>query len=238
MSKFDVIAFDADDTLWQNEHLYAEAQAGLVDLLANYQPSEWIQERLYQTEMHNLEHFGYGIKAFALSMVETAIELTDGRISGKDLQTLVNTAKDMLHADVDVLDNVVETLTQLGEKYPLMLLTKGDLFEQENKIARSGLRDRFHHIEILSKKSVPVYKELFERHSIQPERFLMVGNSLRSDILPILELGADAVYIPNKLTWQHEHADSPPDGKSGYHQLEHIGLLPALIEGLESVEKE
>ena len=236
MSKFDVIAFDADDTLWQNEHLYAEAQAGLVDLLANYQPSEWIQERLYQTEMHNLEHFGYGIKAFALSMVETAIELTDGRISGKDLQTLVNTAKDMLHADVDVLDNVVETLTQLGEKYPLMLLTKGDLFEQENKIARSGLKDRFRYIEIVSTKTVPVYKSLLDRHSIDPEHFLMVGNSLRSDILPLLELGSYAVYVPNDLTWQHENSELPPAEQTGFYQLENIGMLPDLLARVENSE--
>lgn len=234
MSKFDVIAFDADDTLWQNEYLYAEAQAGLVSLLANYHPSEWIHERLYQTEMRNLEHFGYGIKAFALSMVETAIELTEGRISGKDLQTLVNTARDMLHAEVDVLDHVVETLTQLGEKYPLMLLTKGDLFEQENKIARSGLKDRFRYIEIVGTKTVPVYKSLLDRHSIDPEHFLMVGNSLRSDILPLLELGSYAVYVPNELTWQHENSEPPPAEQNGFYQLEHIGQLPALLEQIEN----
>lgn len=237
MSRIDVIAFDADDTLWQNEHLYTEAQAGLVDLLAQYHPPEWIHERLYQTEVRNLEHFGYGIKAFALSMVETAIELTEGRISGTELQTLVNTAKDMFHADVDVLDNVVETLTSLEEKYPLMLLTKGDLFEQENKIARSGLKDRFRYIEIVSTKTVPVYKSLLDRHSIDPEHFLMVGNSLRSDILPLLELGSYAVYVPNDLTWQHENSELPPTEQAGFYQLEHIGRLPALLEQIENSER-
>jgi putative hydrolase of the HAD superfamily len=236
MSKIEVIAFDADDTLWQNEHLYTEAQARLVDLLANYHPSEWIHERLYQTEVRNLEHFGYGIKAFALSMVETAIELTEGRIAGKDLQTLVNTARDMLHADVDVLDHVVEALTRLGEKYLLMLLTKGDLFEQENKIARSGLKDYFCYIEIVSTKTVSVYKSLLDRHSISPKHFLMVGNSLRSDILPLLELGAYAVYVPNELTWQHENSEPPSAKQNGFYQLEHIGQLPALLEQIENSE--
>jgi len=237
MSNFDLIAFDADDTLWENEHLYAASQARLVDLLVQYHPPEWIHERLYKTEMRNLEHFGYGVKAFALSMIETAIELTEGRISGKELQSLVDMARDMLHANVDLIENVSETLAHLKETYALMLLTKGDLFEQENKIARSGLADRFRYIEIVSTKTVPVYKSLLEKHSIHPERFLMVGNSLRSDILPLLELGAYAIYVPHDLTWQHENSDPPPAGQAGFYQLENIGQLPALLEQLENSER-
>ena len=212
MTNFDVIAFDADDTLWENERLYVSAQARLVELLARYHPPEWIHERLYQTEMRNLEHLGYGIKAFALSLIETAVELTDGRISGAELQTLIDMAKEMLQAKIDVMEHVTETLTHLKTKYALMLLTKGDLFEQENKVARSGLQDRFRYIEIVSKKTVPAYKELLERHAISPKRFLMVGNSLRSDVLLLLDLGAYAVYIPHELTWQHEQSDPPPTG--------------------------
>lgn len=238
MSNFDLIAFDADDTLWQNEHLYVDAQARLVELLARYHPAEWITERMYQTEMRNLEHFGYGIKAFALSMVETAVELTEGRISGSELQTLVDLAKEMLHAKVDLLPHTLETLSQLKTKYALMLLTKGDLFEQENKIARSGIQDRFRYVEIVSTKTVSVYQGLLEKHAIQPERFLMVGNSLRSDILPLLELGAYAVYIPHELTWQHENSAPPPAGQARYYQLEHIGQLPALLERLENAGTE
>jgi len=234
MSNFDVIAFDADDTLWENEHLYVEAQARLVELLAHYHPAEWINERLYQTEMRNLEHFGYGIKAFALSLVETAVELTEGHVSGRDVKKLVDMAKEMLHAKVDILEHAVETLSLLEKKYTLMLLTKGDLFEQENKIARSGLRDRFRYIEIVSTKTLPVYKGLLEKYSVHPGRFLMVGNSLRSDILPLLELGAHAVYIPHELTWQHEQSDPPPAGQTGYYRLEHIGQLPALLERVEA----
>jgi putative hydrolase of the HAD superfamily len=234
MMNFDLIAFDADDTLWENERLYASAQARLVELLARYHPPEWIHERLYRTEMRNLEHFGYGIKAFALSMIETAVGLTDGQISGVELQRLIDMAKEMLHAKVDVMEHVTETLTQLKTTHTLMLLTKGDLFEQENKIVRSGLQNCFRYIEIVSKKTLPVYKNLLEKHSIDPKRFLMVGNSLRSDILPLLELGAHAIYIPHELTWQHEQSDPPPAERAGYHQLEHIGQLPALLESLEN----
>jgi len=236
MSKFDLIAFDADDTLWENEHLYATSQARLVDLLIQYHPPEWIHERLYKTEMRNLEHFGYGIKAFALSMIETAIELTEGRISGENLQTLVDMAREMLHAEVDLMEDVSGTLARLREKYSLMLLTKGDLFEQEHKIARSGLANRFRYIEIVSTKTVSVYKSLLEKHSIRPERFLMVGNSLRSDILPLLELGAYAVYVPHELTWEHENSDPPSADQVGFYQLENIGQLPALLERLEYSE--
>jgi len=235
MPAFDVIAFDADDTLWENERLYARAQARLVELLGHYHPAQWVNERLYQTEMRNLEHFGYGIKAFALSMVETAVELTEGRISGRDVQTLVDLAREMLQAKVDLLEHAAETLSHLKTKYPLMLLTKGDLFEQEHKIARSGLRDCFRYIEIVSQKDGSVYEALLEKHSVQPERFLMVGNSLRSDILPVLELGAYAVYIPHALTWQHENADPPPAGEPGYYQLENLGQLPPLLERLEDL---
>ena len=238
MTNFDAIAFDADDTLWENERLYASAQARLVELLARYHPPEWIHERLYRTEMRNLEHFGYGIKAFALSMVETAVELTDGQISGVELQRLIDMAKEMLHAKVDVMKHVTETLTQLKTKYTLMLLTKGDLFEQENKIARSELRDCFRYVEIVSTKTTSVYKGLLEKYAIPPRRFLMVGNALRSDILPLLELGAYAIYIPHELTWQHENSVPPPAGQAGYYQLEHIGQLPTLLESLENTKME
>jgi putative hydrolase of the HAD superfamily len=233
VSKFDVIAFDADDTLWHNERLYTEAQASFRRLLGQYQSPQWIDERLYQTEMHNLEHFGYGIKAFALSMIETAVELTEGRISGKDIQAIINLAKEMLAADVELLDHTAETVSHLATIYPLMLVTKGDMRDQEMKIARSGLGSYFRHIEIVSDKSRENYKSLLQRHRIKPERFLMVGNSLRSDILPVLALGAWAVYIPYAMTWAHELAEPPPSGQPGYYEIEHLGQLPALLEGID-----
>jgi putative hydrolase of the HAD superfamily len=233
MSNFDVIAFDADDTLWHNERLYTEAQAGFKRLLAQYQNPEWIAERLYQTEVHNLEHFGYGIKAFALSMIETAVELTEGRISGWDVQAIINLAREMLAADVELLEHVAETLDLLAKTYALMLITKGDLRDQEMKIARSGLASCFQTVEIVGDKSQESYAALLKRRGIEPQRFLMVGNSLRSDILPVLAVGAWAVYIPYDSTWAHEVAEPPPPDQPGYYTLEHLGLLPALLDQIE-----
>lgn len=228
MSCFDVIAFDADDTLWHNERLYVDAQAQFKQLLAHYHSPKWIEERLYQTEMRNLQHFGYGIKAFALSMIETAVELTEGRIAGNDIQTIIDIARTMLAAEVELLEHVADTLARLTTTYTLMVITKGDLFDQEAKIVRSGLAQHFRHIEIVSDKSCESYAKIFQRHNIMPERFLMVGNSLRSDILPVLALGASAVYVPYQHTWAHEVAERPQK-QQGYYEMAHIGLLPRLL---------
>ncbi len=235
MSRFDAIAFDADDTLWHNERFYARAQERFRALLAHYHSPDWIDQRLYQTEMRNLPHFGYGIKAFALSMIETAVELTEGRISGADIQTIIDAAREMLDAEVELLEGVAATVAGLAGAYPLMLITKGDLRDQETKIARSGLAPYFRHVEIVSDKSTASYGALLQRHGIAPERFLMVGNSLRSDILPVLALGASAVYVPFELTWAHEAAERPL-GRPGYYELAHLGLLPGLLATLEQAD--
>jgi putative hydrolase of the HAD superfamily len=182
-----------------------------------------------------LQHFGYGIKAFALSMIETAIELTEGRITGPEIQTIIDAAKAMLTAEVEILENVADTLAHLAAHYSLMVITKGDLLDQEQKISRSGLVEHFRHIEIVSDKSQTSYEFLLQRYQIDPKRFLMVGNSLRSDILPVLALGAHAVYIPYPLTWAHEAAE-PPIGQPGYYEVEHLGLLPDLLANLERQE--
>lgn len=237
MPPFDVIAFDADDTLWHNERLYVDAQEKFKKLLAHYHSPEWIDERLYQTELRNLKHFGYGAKGFALSMIETALELTEGRISGHDIQTIIDSIKEMLAADIELLEHVPETIAHLADHYTLMVITKGDLHDQEMKVARSGLASHFHHVEILSNKSRASYEGLMQRHAIAPDRFLMVGNSLRSDILPVLALGASAVYVPHALTWAHEAAEPPPGDQMGYYELEHIGLLPKLLAGLNQPGK-
>lgn len=233
MIPFDVIAFDADDTLWHNERLYMEAQDQFAQLLAHYHKPEWIQERLYQTETRNIQQFGYGVKAFALSMIETAVELTEGRITGGDIGAILGLAKGMLNADVELLDHVAETVSRLAARYRLMLITKGDLLDQEKKIGRSGLGEYFQQIEVVSQKDRQSYERLLAKHSLQPRRFLMVGNSLRSDIWPILELGGSAVHIPYETTWLHEVAEPPPSDQPGYYQLKHMGQLPALLERLE-----
>ena len=234
MQSFALIAFDADDTLWQTERLYVNAQSRLSSMLSRYVPEEQIEHSLYQTEMRNLEHFGYGIKAFALSMIETAIELTGGRVTARDIQEIIDFVRDMILAEIELLEYVPETLAALSASHTLMLITKGDLRDQETKIARSGMGAFFRYVEIVSEKSPQIYRALLEKYAIPPQRFLMVGNSLRSDILPVLELGASAVHIPHELTWAHESAEAPPADQSGFHQLQHIGQLPELIARLES----
>ncbi len=233
MSRFDVIAFDADDTLWENERLYRNVQGQFVQLLAHYHEPEWIQERLYQTEMRNIQHFGYGIKAFALSLIETAVELTEGRISGHDVLTVINLAKEMLQTRLPLLKGVAETVPQLAEQYRLMIITKGDLLDQEIKIGRSGLETYFQQVEVVSQKSRETYERVLRRHDLEPGRFLMVGNSLRSDIWPVLELGGHAVFVPHELTWVHEVIDPPPTDQPGYYRLDDVGELPALLNRLE-----
>lgn len=233
MTRFAVVAFDADDTLWHNERLYARTQALFADLLAHYHDRDWVMARLYEAEMRNLPHFGYGIKAFALSLIETAVELTEGRISGRDIQVIIDTAKGMLTADVELLAHAAETLAAVAAVYPLMLITKGDLLDQESKLARSGIASYFRHVEIVSGKTAASYGAVLRRHGIEPARFLMVGNSVKSDILPVLELGAHAVHVPHELTWEHEAAEPPPADRPGFHAIDHLGGLPGLLARLE-----
>ena len=229
---FDILAFDADDTLWHNERLYAAAQERFRQLLGRYHEPAWIDEHLYQTEVRNLAHFGYGIKAFALSMIETALELTEQRICGDEIQVILDIARGMLEAEVELLDGVAATLAQLSGRCPLMLITKGDLRDQEVKLARSGLDRYFKQVEIVSDKHRANYEAILRRHAVPAGRFLMVGNSLRSDILPVLELGGSAVYIPYELTWTHEAADLPPEGQPGFYRLERFDQLPGLLARL------
>ncbi len=230
--KFELIAFDADDTLWENESLYARAQARFRELLARYHPPEWIDARLYETEMRNLAHFGYGVKAFTLSMIETAIELTEGQICGEDIKFLIDQGKQMLTAEIVLLEHAAETVARLSQAYSLMLVTKGDLLDQESKIKRSGIQTYFEHIEIVSDKTPQSYAHVLQEHGVQPKNFLMIGNSLRSDVLPILELGGNAVYVPYEMTWMHEAAEAPPTGTPGFYQIENLGQLPELIRNL------
>ncbi len=230
----DTIAFDADDTLWHNEGLYLTIQERFADLLTTYQDDDFIQRQLYETEMRNLALFGYGIKAFTLSMIETAIELTGGEICGRDIQLIIDFAKEMREAPIQLLDQVEEILSGLSTQYRLMLITKGDLFDQETKLARSGLADYFEVVEIVSEKSVETYASLLARHGLTAQRFLMVGNSLRSDILPLLAIGAQAVYIPYHTTWVHEIVEPPTDLAAGFHELVRIAQLPDLLSNLSN----
>ncbi len=228
---FACIAFDADDTLWHNEPLYTTAQDTFKRLLTRYADADTVMQRLYDREMHNLEYYGYGIKSHSLSMIETAIELSEGEIQGEEIQKIIDIAKDMLTAEVQLLAHTEATIHALSQDYTLMVITKGDLLDQQSKLMRSGIHHYFQHVEVVSHKTQETYARLLAKHAITPERFLMVGNSLKSDIMPVLALGGHAVHIPYHITWAHEMVDCPPE-HNDYHQLEHLGQLPNLIEQL------
>ena len=229
----DLIAFDADDTLWHTEHLYSDAEARFAELLAPYGVTEPVEQKLFATESANLRYFGFGIKSFTLSMIETAISLTGGAIAGRDVQRVIDLAKGMLSADVQLLDHAEEAVAQLSREFPLMIITKGDLLDQESKIERSGLGQYFKYVEIVSDKTRDSYAALLARHNLRPEGFLMVGNSLRSDVLPVLALGARAVHIPYRLTWAHERVSPEELAGAQYAELEHLGQLAELAKRMK-----
>jgi putative hydrolase of the HAD superfamily len=231
-SVIEAIGFDADDTLWHSETLYYHVQQEFQALLAPYCGDDGVMDELNETEMGNLPYWGYGIKGFTLSMIETAIRVTGGEIGARQIQRIIELAKEMKRAPVRLLPHVAEVVPALSESHRLMLITKGDLFDQEAKIASSGLALHFDHVEIVTDKTPDVYGTLLGKHRIEPRCFLMVGNSLRSDILPVVALGARAVHIPYPITWIHEDAPVQGGEGSGYVELEHIGLLPDLIGGL------
>jgi putative hydrolase of the HAD superfamily len=230
---FDVIAFDADDTLWHTESLYVDVHEKVSALLAKYSRADEIENTLHKYDILNLPYYGYGIKGFILSMIEASIEISAGRITGLEIQQIIEMTRGMLMAEVRLLDGVREVVSDLAGHYPLMVVTKGDLFDQTTKLERSGLRPFFEHVEVVSTKTNESYAELFAKYRIPPSRFLMVGNSLKSDILPVLELGGRAVYIPYHITWAHEEADPPAEGGDSYFRLDNLAQLPGLLAGLD-----
>lgn len=230
MKDIKVIAFDADDTLWVNETIFTTTQQRFKEIVGKYVSTETLGDKLYGFEIRNLKIFGYGIKGFMLSMIETAIELSGGNITGTEVQQIIDLGKVMLDHPVEILPNVEETLQILQPDYTLMLITKGDLFDQESKIARSGLADYFNQVEILSEKDEATYQRVLKRNNIAPEEFLMVGNSLKSDIVPICNIGARAVYIPFHTTWAHEIVGVDASANLAYHELPDISLLPAYLQ--------
>jgi putative hydrolase of the HAD superfamily len=224
------IAFDADDTLWHTERIFISTKEKYLALLAGYHDSAYIERHLDATETRNIAHFGYGIKGFTLSMIETACELTEGRITGDKIKQIIGFAKEMIGAPIEVLEGVRETIEELAKNYRLMVITKGDLLDQETKLARSGLGDYFDAFEIVPRKDDKIYKYVMRRHSIAPEEFLMVGNSLKSDILPVIEAGARAVFVPYETEWFHERVtDEELEGKE-FATLENMRELPAWLK--------
>jgi putative hydrolase of the HAD superfamily len=233
MTDIQLLAFDADDTLWENEIYYQRGRERFNRLLARYGVDAPPIEQIDAIELANLPLYGYGAMAFVLSLIEAAIALTDGRVAGEDLRDLLELAKEMLSAEVELFEHARPVLAELHGRYPLMLITKGDLNHQLAKVARSGLQDYFAYVEVVHTKTPDVYASLFDRHGFAPENVLMVGNALRSDILPVLELGGRAVYIPHDLTWGHEHAELPGGCNGRCYELQHLGELPGLLQRLD-----
>ncbi len=236
MKRFDLIGFDADDTLWHNESLYAEAIEQFKGILAGYASEKAIQERLDSTEMRNLKYYGYGITGFTLSLIETAIGATNGQIPSLELLKLTELSRTMIDAEVRLLERVEDALVAIASDYPLLLITKGDLLHQRSKLDRSGLGRLFQAVEVVSNKDAQTYAAVLERQGVEASRFLMVGNSLRSDILPVLALGGSAVYIPYEMTWVHEMAQTEDLPQDRFFELEHMGQLEELLERLELQE--
>ncbi|WP_025665597.1 HAD family hydrolase [Aquimarina megaterium] len=211
LKKIKVIAFDADDTLWVNETFFRKAEEEFCTLLEEYLPKEEANKLLFDVEMQNLPLYGYGIKPFTLSLIEAAIKISNGDMTIDLVQRLIEKGKEMLREPIELIDGIDETLRRLSEKYRLVMATKGDLLDQERKLIKSGLENYFHHIEIVSDKTEKQYKKLVKHLDITENEFLMVGNSLKSDILPVLNIGAHAFHIPFHTTWTHEMVDDKID---------------------------
>ncbi|MBW8324373.1 MAG: HAD family hydrolase [Prolixibacteraceae bacterium] len=204
-----VIGFDADDTLWVNEPYFQEVEKQFCLILKPYQDEAETSKELFRTEMQNLEIYGYGAKGFILAMIETAIRITEGKITPNEISRIIAIGKTLLNMPIQLLDGIEDVLQKLKGKYQLILATKGDLLDQERKLQKSGLTGYFHHIEIMSDKHENNYKKLLSHLDIQPHEFLMVGNSVKSDILPVIKIGARAIHVPFEVTWQHENHHEP-----------------------------
>ncbi|PKQ44606.1 HAD family hydrolase [Confluentibacter flavum] len=217
--KIKVIGFDADDTLWVNETYFREAELEIQKLLSVYETPNQIDQELFKVEIRNLPIYGYGIKAFTLSMVEVALELSNYNVPNKTIEAILNIGKNMLEKPVELLDGVEEVLKKLSKNYRLILATKGDLLDQERKLKKSGLTDYFHHIEVLSDKQEANYSKLLNHLDIKPSEFLMIGNSLKSDVLPLVNIKANAIHVPFHTTWAHEEVTEKETNGKTYKTL-------------------
>jgi putative hydrolase of the HAD superfamily len=233
----ETIGFDADDTLWHNEDLYHNAKESLTLFLADYGEPQEIISWLDETEVRNIEYYGYGIKSFTLSMIETATFISKGQVTGKEISEIISVAKKMLRSPVELFEGTEDMLNELSANYDLMLITKGDPFEQQRKIELSGITQYFRYVEVVGEKSEASYRKILGQYKLDPARFMMVGNSLRSDILPVLKIGGQAVYIPNALTWFHENASQEEVGEVEYAELERLSQLPRYLASFQQDKK-
>jgi putative hydrolase of the HAD superfamily len=233
MASLSTIGFDADDTLWQNETFYRLTEERFTALLAEHGEPEVVSGRLLEAERRNLKHYGFGIKGFTLSMIETAIEVTDGKVPAAVIGEILAAGREMLNHPIETLPHVRETLERLATSYRMVLITKGDLFDQERKLAQSGLGDLFDAVEIVSDKSPSTYERIFSRHGDGPACSMMVGNSLKSDVVPAIRAGSWGVYVPHSLTWALEHDEEPAD-EPRFRRLDHVGELIDLVSRIEA----
>lgn len=226
-NRITTIGFDADDTLWHNERFFAMTQSRFADLLADHTDPETLMDRLLHAERRNIPHYGFGIKGFTLSMIETAIEVTDGRVPASVISQLLDAGRDMLSHAVELLPHAADTVEHLRHDYKVIVITKGDLLDQERKLAQSGLRPLFDGVEIVSAKTPQAYTRIFDTHGTGTDQAMMVGNSMASDVVPMITAGGWGTYVPHGLTWAIEHADTPQHNR--YHEIPDLAALPRLI---------
>jgi putative hydrolase of the HAD superfamily len=224
-----LIGLDGDDTLWHSESFFAVTEDALAELLAPYAEGTHLRTRMIERERANLSLFGYGVKGFTLSMIETAIEVSDGRVGTTEIQAIIDHGKALLDHPIDLLDGVEDVVAQLAADHRLVIITKGDLFHQESKVAASGLSDIVAGVEIVAEKDEATYQRILDRHGVHPDEFFMVGNSVRSDILPVLAIGGHAAHVPYHLTWDIEVAEPPDLDHERFWALDSIGDLPGLL---------
>ena len=226
----EMIAFDADDTLWHAEVIFRDAEEKFCKILLPWKDQETIKRTLFEVETRNISRYGFGAKSYTFSMIETALLLSDRKIGGKAIEEILRIGQIMLDSEFELLPGVQETIKKLSGDYPLVVITKGDLLEQTSKINRSGLSDYFSAVEVVSHKSKQTYHEIFQKFHITPQSFMMVGNSLPSDIQPILSLGGIGVHVPADPTWAHELMDDFDHTQENFYEIETIGQLPDLLQ--------
>jgi putative hydrolase of the HAD superfamily len=230
----DLVAFDGDDTLWHNESIFSMTHDRFAALMEPYVAADTLGERLFATETRNLGLFGYGVKSFTLSMIETAIELSHGEVSAAEIQSIIDAGRSMLDHPVELVAGAEDAIRIVSEAHRVMLITKGDLFDQESKLARSGLGERFDAVEIVAMKDERAYSRILRRHETDPSRFVMIGNSPRSDIVPVLGLGGWAIHVPHPLTWAHERLDDDAAmaANERFRLVATLSEVPAMVASL------
>lgn len=227
-----LVAFDADDTLWHNERFFRLTQERFAELLSDHADSDHLAEQLLKAEQRNIGRYGFGVKGFVLSMIETAIEVTNEKVPASVIAELIEAGHDMLAYPIELLPHAQDAVEAIADTHRVILVTKGDLLDQERKLAQSGLGDLFDGVEIVSSKTPAVYQSVFDRHGDGPDQSMMVGNSMRSDVVPVIQSGGWGVYVPHGLVWEIEHAE-PPTSAPRYHTIDDLAGLAGLVEEID-----